>query len=252
MTCTFTAAMRGVLFVAALAAGVMAARPVARAAEGAALNVPAITVSGTAEVAAAPNRAVITIGAVAEDKQAQDAQRQIAAVLQRVIQAVRAVGIAEEKIRSTGLSLTPVYAQPGPKPAPAPEAPRIVGYRAADSLRVQIDPVERVGAVIDAAIAAGANSLGGLAFDLRDDLSYRRQALQMAVQEARAKAEAIAAGLSLHLGEVLDIREEGAHQPYPVERRFASAAAAATPIQPGQVQVGAAVTVRFRLVAPQP
>ena len=72
-----------------------AARPAARAAEGAALNVPAITVSGTAEVAAAPNRAVITIGAVAEDKQAQDAQRQIAAVLQRVIQAVRAVGIAE-------------------------------------------------------------------------------------------------------------------------------------------------------------
>jgi uncharacterized protein YggE len=74
----------------------------------------------------------------------------------------------------------------------------------------------------------------------------------MAVQEARAKAEAIAAGLGLHLGEVLDIREEGAHAPYPVERRFASAAAAATPIQPGQVQVGAAVTVRFRLVAPQP
>jgi uncharacterized protein YggE len=74
----------------------------------------------------------------------------------------------------------------------------------------------------------------------------------MAVQEARAKAEAIAAGLNLQLGEVLDIREEGAHAPYPAERRFASAAAAATPVQPGQVQVGAAVTVRFRLVAPQP
>lgn len=234
----------------AVVIAVLGVLPSARAAEGGIdRHVPAITVSGSAEVAAAPDRAVVTVGAVAEDKQAQEAQRRMAAILQQVIKDIRALGIAAEKIRSTGLSLAPVYAQPGSKPGP--EVPRIVGYRAVDTVRVQIDQMDRVGAVVDAAIGAGANSLGGLAFDLRDDLPYRRQALQLAVQEARAKAESIAAGLNLPLGEVLDVREEGAHAPYPVERRLASPAAAGTPVQPGQVQVGATVTVRFRLGAPQ-
>lgn len=244
-------ALRPIALVAALAIGVTAAGPAALAAESPPPHVPAVTVSGTAEVSVAPDRAQLTVGAVAEDRQAQDAQRQVAAILQRVIKDVRTLGIPEEKIRSTGLSLTPVYAQPGPKPAGGGDAPRIVGYRAADSLRVQIEPVDRVGAVVDAAIGAGANQMGGLVFELRDDLAYRRQALQAAVQEARAKAEAIAAAMSLALGEVIDVREDGAHAPYPAERRFASAAAAGTPVQPGQIQVVASVTVRFKLVAPQ-
>jgi len=209
---------------------------------------PSVTVGGSGEVAAAPDRAVLSIGVIAEDKQAQEAQRQMAATLQRVIQAIRAAGVAEAKIRSTGIALNPVYAQPGTKPAP--ETPRITGYRALDTLRVQIEQVERVGAVIDGAIGAGANHMGGLTFDLRDELPLRRQALQSAVQDARAKAEAIAAGLNLQLGEVLEVREEGPRAPYALERRVAAPAAAGTPVQPGQVQVGAAVTVRFRLMGP--
>ena len=244
----FAAALKAIALVAALALGAAGA---AAAAEALGPHTSFITVGGTAEVAAAPDRAQLTVGAVAEDRKAQDAQRQIAAVLQRVIKDIRALGIPEEKIRSTGLSLTPVYAQPGPKPAAGSDAARIVGYRASDSLRVQIEPVDRVGAVVDAAIGAGANQMGGLVFELRDDLPYRRQALQAAVQEARAKAEAIAAAMGLALGEVIDVREDGAHAPYPAERRFAAPAAAGTPVQPGQIQVMASVTVRYRLVAPQ-
>jgi hypothetical protein len=244
----FAAVPKAILLAAVLAIGAAAS---ADAAEAPGPHTPSVTVSGTAEVAAAPDRAQLTVGAVAEDRQAQDAQRQIAAVLQRVIKDIRALGIPEEKIRSTGLSLTPVYAQPGPKPAAGNDGPRIVGYRAADSLRVQIEPVDRVGAVVDAAIGAGANQMGGLVFELRDDLAYRRQALQAAVQEAHAKAEAIAAAMSLALGEVIDVREDGAHAPYPAERRFAAPAAAGTPVQPGQIQVVASVTVRFKLVAAQ-
>jgi uncharacterized protein YggE len=107
-----------------------------------------------------------------------------------------------------------------------------------------------VGSVIDAGIASGANQLAGLVFDLRDDLAYRKQALQLAAQEARSKAEALASALNLQLGEVLEIREEGGPAAYPVERRFAAPAAAGTPIQPGQVQVNAGISVRFRLMGP--
>jgi hypothetical protein len=242
----------GLHLAAALSAGVLAASAMAQSGPTTGPAVPAIAVSGNAEVAAAPDRALVSLGAVVESKQAQEAQKQIGQIMQRVIKDIRAQGIPEDKIRTAGLSLSPVYSHPAPRAGQEPEAPRIVGYRASNTVRVQVDDLDRVGAVIDAGIAAGANQLSGLAFELRDDLKPRRHALQLATQEARAKAEAIAAALNLQLGEVLEVREEGGPVAYPAERRFAAqSAAAGTPIQPGQVQVSAAVQVRFRLGAAQ-
>jgi len=241
----------GVSLAVALAVWMLAATAMAQNGPAAAPAVPFIAVSGNAEVAAAPDRATVSLGAVVESKQAQDAQKQIAQIMQRVIKDIKAQGLPEEKIRTTGLSLNPVYSHPAPRAGQEPEAPRIVGYRAANTVRVQVDDLERVGGVIDAGIAAGANQLNSLSFDLRDDLKPRSQALQLAVQEARGKAEAIAASLNLELGEVLEVREEGVAASYPMERRMAAPAAAGTPIQPGQVQVSAAVHVRYRLAIPQ-
>ena len=241
----------GVFMTAILAALLSAATAIAQSGPGAGPAVAAITVTGTAEVAAAPDRALVSLGAVVENKQAQEAQKQIAQIMQRVIKDIKAQGIPEDKIRTVGLSLNPVYSHPAPKAGQEPEAPRIVAYRAANTVRVQVDDLERVGGVIDAGIAAGANQLNSLAFDLRDDLKYRKQALQLAAQEARIKAEAIASALNLQLGEVLEIREEGAPAHYPVERRMAAPSAAGTPIQPGQVQVNASVNLRLRLIGPQ-
>ena len=228
----------------------IASTSMAQPAPGGGPPLPSIAVTGTAEVSAPPDRAMVSLGAVVEAKNALDAQKQIAQIMQRVINEVKSQGIPEEKIRTAGLSLNPVYSHPAPKALQDPEAPRIVGYRASNTVRVQVDDMERVGAVIDAGITAGANQLNSLSFDLRDDLKFRKQALQLAAQEARAKAEAIASALNLQLGEVIEVREEGGSPPHPVERRFAAPAAAATPVQPGQVQVSAAVTVRFRLAGP--
>jgi hypothetical protein len=235
----------------ALAVLLFAAAAMAQSGPAAGPAVPAVTVSGNAEVAATPDQALVSLGAVVESKQAQDAQKQIAQIMQRVIKDIRAQGVPNEKIRTAGLSLNPVYSHPAPRAGQEPEAPRIVGYRAANTVRVQVDDLERVGGVIDAGIAAGANQLNGLAFDLRDDLKHREQALQLAAREARSKAEALAAALNLQLGEVLEIREESGPASYPVERRLAAPSAAGTPIQPGQVQVSAGVQVRFRLIGPQ-
>ncbi len=233
------------LIAAGAAADAQAAAPASEA------GIPTITVTGTGDVAAAPDRAQVSLGAVVETRQATDAQGQLAQVIQRVLKEVKALGIPEEKIRTTGVSLTPVYSQPKPKSDPEPEGPRIVGYRATNSVRVQMDDLGRVGAVIDAGIAAGANQLSNLSFELRDDLAHRQQALKLAAREARVKAEAIAAALGLQLGEVLEVREDGAQASYPIERRFVAPAAAGTSIQPGQVQLAAAVTVRFRLIGPK-
>jgi uncharacterized protein YggE len=173
--------------------------------------------------------------------------------MQRVLKDIKALGIPDEKIRTSGLSLNPSYSHPTPRAGQDSEAPRIIGYRASNTVQVQVDDIERVGSVIDAGITAGANQLTGLAFELKDDLKYRQLALKIACHEARTKAEAIAAALNLQLGEILEVREEGAPMHYPAERRFAApAAAGATPVQPGQIQVNAGVTIRFKVMPSKP
>lgn len=235
---------------AILGVWVLAAAAMAQSGPHAGPAVPAIVVNGSAEVAAPPDRAMVSLGAVVESKQAQDAQKQIAQIMQRVIKDVKAQGIPNEKIRTVGLSLSPVYSHPAPRAGQEPEAPRITGYRASNTVRVHVDELERIGAVIDAGIAAGANQLSSLTFGLRDDLEHREQALQLAVREARRKAEAIAAALNQQVGDAIEIREEVTPTAYPLERRLAAPSAAGTPIQPGQLQISAGVQVRFRLVGP--
>jgi len=213
---------------------------------------PTIVVTGSGDVSAAPDRAVVNLGAVAEAKQAIEAQKQLNQIMQRVVKDIKALGIADEKIRTDRLSLYPVYSNPGRKTDQEPEAPRIVGYRAATTVQVQVDDLERVGSVIDAGITAGANQLANLSFELRDDGKYRQQALKLAAQEARVKADAIAAAMNLQLGEVVEIREEGARMPYSSERKYAAPASGGTPIQPGQIEVSAGVNIRFKLNPPKP
>jgi uncharacterized protein YggE len=217
-----------------------------------AAEAPTIVVTGSGDVSTAPDRAAVNLGAVVEAKQAMEAQKQLNQIMQRVIKDLKALGIADEKIRTDRLSLYPVYSNPGRKTDQEPEAPRIVGYRAANTVRVQVDDLDRVGSVIDAGITAGANQLASLSFELRDEGKYRQEALKHAAQEARVKAEAIAAAMNLQLGEVVEIREEGARMPYSTERKYAAPASAGTPIQPGQIEVSAAVSIRFKLNPPKP
>jgi len=224
--------------------------PEALAAGGA--EAPSIVVTGSGDVSAAPDRAAVNLGAVAEAKQAVEAQKQLNQIMQRVVKDIRAMGISDEKIRTDRLTLYPVYSNPGRKTDQEPEAPRIVGYRATNSVRVQVDDLDRVGSVIDAGITAGANQLANLSFELRDDSKYRQEALKLAAQEARVKAETIAAAMSLQLGEVVEIREEGARMPYPAERKYAATASSGTPVQPGQIEVSAGVSIRFKLYPPKP
>lgn len=216
--------------------------------------VPTLTVSGEGEVSSPPDRAVVTLGAVAQAEQASAAQEQVNAVMRATIEAVRAIGIEEASISTVGVSLYPVYSDRQPRPAgqrlePEPE-PRIVAYRASNSVRVVIDDLSKVGDAIDAGVTAGANQVQGLSFELQDDTQARGEALTAAAKQARAKAEALAAALGLSLDSVLAVSEGGVDVIGP-RMDYASARvslmSASTPVQPGQVDVQATVTIRYRI-----
>ena len=126
-----------------------------------------------------------------------------------------------------------------------------MAYTASNFVSIDIDKLAQVGSVIDAGLNAGANQLEGVQFRLKNDLPARQQALKQAVTEARQKAETIAEALSLRLGAVVDVSENGVSVVPLAEASFVEARTAGlsalTPVSPGQLQVHANVVVRFRI-----
>jgi uncharacterized protein YggE len=192
------------------------------------------------------------LGIVRQATTAQAAQEQVNAVAKEILNAIGRVGINAKEIQTARLVLTPVYAPRSPE---SRDAPRIVAYNASNTVAVRVENLSLVGPVIDAGLKAGANQLDGVQFGLRNDLPAREQALKEAVAEARSKAQVMAAALNVGLIEVLEVTEGGVSL-YPVAEsaQFAGrtmALAADTPVSPGQLEVRANVTIRYR-IAPKP
>ena len=234
----------------ALAAPLAAQTPRPAAEASAADVVPTLTVSGHGEARVDPDEATVRLGVVAQAPTARAAQEQVNRAAGAALDAVRKLGIEAKNIQTSGLSLSPLYSQG--RPGAEQQAPRISGYQANNSVTVRIEDLSKVGPVIDAGLGAGANSLDGVEFGLRNDETARAAALADAVRNARAKAEALAQALKVRLVEILDVAEGGvAINPPPIPKvgRFAVAEAMAveTPVSTGQVGVEASVVIRYRI-----
>lgn len=208
-------------------------------------EVPALTVSGTAEVRAAPDEATVRLGVVRQAATADEAQQQANRTAQAIQAALTQAGVNREQVQTAGLTLQPVYAPQRPN---AQDEPRIVAYRASNMVTVRLDKLSVVGQVIDAGLKAGANQLDSLQFELRDELPARRQALAQAVLQAREKARAIAEALEVRLVKVLEVQEGGlVVRPFYEQRAVMAAGEAGTPVSPGQVNITATVTLRYQI-----
>lgn len=208
-----------------------------------------VTVSAVGRVTREPDQAQVTLAVETSAATADAAAEENASRMQRLVSALRRLGLGEDQIKTTSYQLIPEYDHSPEAPRRPPEE-RIIGYRAINMVRVTVDEIGRVGEVIDAAIAAGANRVHGVHFTLRDPTEVRREALREAVTEAQKEAETIATALGRRLGPVLAVTTAGGFDRpvYAFQADMAMArAAAATPIEPGTLDVTANVTVVFRL-----
>ncbi|MCA9738995.1 MAG: SIMPL domain-containing protein [Gemmatimonadota bacterium] len=205
---------------------------------------PFVEVSGTASVSVTPDLAVVTFAVETEAASAEEAAQENAERMEQVLAAVRGTGLDQLRVETHGYSLQPVY-RADEKPG---EMPRIAGYRALNHVEARTSAVQRSGRLIDAAIGAGANRVTGLSFRASDPEPARLEAVERAVDRARAQAEAMARALGVPLGRVLEVRG-GAESPPPRPwmARSQMAMAADTPIEVGEQQISATVTVRFAL-----
>ncbi len=213
--------------------------------------VPALTVSADGEARVSPDEATVRLGVSAQAPTAREAQNQVNKTAGAILEAVRRLGIPADRIQTSELNLGPVYGQG--RPDREPQEPQIVGYQASNVVSVQVEQLDKVGPVIDAGLAAGANRLDGVIFGLRDDRKARAEALTRAVEEARVKADALARALKVRLVRILEVAEGGiavAPQPFMKSRMAMETAMADTPVSAGQVGVSASVTVRWE-IAPE-
>jgi uncharacterized protein len=207
-----------------------------------------ISVTGQAEVDAAPDLAQLAVAVETTAPKAADAVYDNATRSTKVAAALKALIGTNDKITTTRYALEPRYESV--KPGERTE-PRIVGYVARNEVQVETHAIDTTGKLIDAAIDAGANRVNSLQFTLSNRNESLRAALQKAGAEARAQAESVAAVLGVKLKGVASATTTTAAPRYFEARGFTGMAAmearAPTPIEPGTVSVSATLQVTYEI-----
>ena len=212
-----------------------------------ATEAPVLRVQGAAEIRIVPDLAIVRLGVANEAQTAQEAQQAVNSASDAILAAVRRVGIDEQNVQTVRLVLSPIYSSRRPDDT---QQPRIVGYRASNTVSVRTEDLSLVAPVIDAALDAGANQLEGVSFGLQDDQAVTQQALRRAIEEAHGKAEAMAAALGVELEAIISVTEDPGFVREPrmeMSRAMAIQAAPQTSVSPGEVAVSASVSIEYRL-----
>ena len=226
--------------VASLALAVAALGGVARpeAAQSADEATPAgLTVTGIGSVRTVPDRASFSFGVETQAATARAALAQNTNDAKKVLDALRAQGVAAADLQTSQVSLGPRMDERGTG---------ITGYVASTTVTATIRELAKAGALVDAAVDAGANTVYGPALTRGDTDAQYRQALRLAYADAKSKADALAAASGKTLGAVTAI-VEGPSGAVPTPLAAKDAAVSAVEIAPGTQSVDASVTVTFAI-----
>ena len=163
---------------------------------------PYVQVIGEATVSAKPDQALIEVGVVTQGPSVSGVAAQSARQTEAVLAELRKLPGGNKQLRTTTYSVRPNFQYPKPGTAAT-----IAGYTATNLVEIKLDDLSQVGKVIDIATQSGANSIQKLQYGLKNPRGVRAQALREAAEEARADADAIAAGLGLKVLRVLSAEQ---------------------------------------------
>jgi uncharacterized protein YggE len=234
------------MHLASLALLLGSALPVAAQQPPATAGPSVIVTTGDGLVKQAPDRAWVTVGAESRARAPQEAQRMNTEVMTAVIDRIKAAGIAADAIQTTGYTLQPEFDYANGKQT-------LRGYVARNQVMVRVDALPRTGEVIAAVVATGATTVTGIRFDLKDRDTVEREALRLAVRDARRRADAAASGAGVQVDRVIRIEEQrdmGDVRPMPMGMAMMrqEGAQAAVPLEGGEIEVRSrvAMTVSIR------
>lgn len=212
-----------------------------------------LQISAEARVDRAPDIAFITAGVTEERATAKEAMAAQAAAMNGVFEALRAAGIADRDMQTSGLSLQPRYdyVETAGRDGVKRGVQKLAGYVASNQVTVRVRDLARLGDTLDGLVSAGGNTLSGVSFGIDDDKEVRNEARAKAMKDAIAKAELYASAAGLRVARIVTISEgyEYSPQPMPQMARMAMADGMmeSTPVAGGEVGVTANVSVLFEL-----
>lgn len=233
----------GIALTGAAISGVAASAAPALAAS-ASTSVSAV---GNAEITADPDIAYVTLGVRVTKSTVKSAQDENTKLMNAVINSAKKAGVEEKDIQTNNISVYPSYDY-------SSSAQKVIGYDVSNSVSITIRDLDKVGSIVDGALAAGANTVNGLIFDLEDKDPVYNKALAQATKKASSKAKVMAEAAGLKVGGIESIIESGASVQmnragssyyYDVVVDEATSSSFGGSIQAGQVTVSANVTVTY-------
>ncbi len=199
-----------------------------------------ITVNGQGSVSAKPDTAHVTLGVQIQNEQLAAAQTQATTQMNAVLAALKQDGINDKDIQTVNYSVNVMTDQKNPG------INQVTGYMVTNMVDVKISQIDKVGSIIDDAVSAGANNVGGIQFTIENMDTLVQQARQMAMTDAHDKAQQLAKLGDVTLGMPVSITENSSTPPRPFDVGATSAAgSAAVPIQTGESVISVSVTVSY-------
>lgn len=205
-----------------------------------------ITISADGKVSAKPDLASVTLTVVSEKPTVKQVSADNNEKMNRVIDAIKKIGIEDKDITTSAYNLIPQYRYP------TGGSPVLTGYSLRQEVTVKIRKLELVDDVLDSATKTGANEVGQLSFDIDDAGAVKKQARDQAFTKAREKAQDMATAAGVKLGRVVTFSESyGDYYPN-VYSQFSynareSVSNIAAPIQPGSKELNVNVSVTYEI-----
>lgn len=202
-----------------------------------------LSVSARGEASRVPDVASLSTGVVTQAADANAALRANSAQMAKVVAAIRAAGIAERDIQTSGISVHPQYRHSENQP------PAITGYQASNTVSLKVRDIARLGEVLDALVASGANQVNGPSFEIDQPEAVYDEARREALELAQARAAMYAQALGLRVRRIVSVSEGAGFQPpMPMMKSMAmDARMEAAPVSPGETTLSASLDVVFEL-----
>ncbi len=203
-----------------------------------------LSVSAQAQAHRVPDIATISAGVVTQAADANAAMQANATQMAKVMAAIKAAGIAERDVQTAGINVSPTYRYAENQP------PAITGYQASNTVNAKVRELGKLGKVLDALVANGANQVNGPNFEIDKPDEAFDEARIAALRKAEARAQIYAKATGLKVRRVVSISEGGSFQPpVPVMRAMAMEAVgkADTSVSPGESTLSVNLDVVFEL-----
>ena len=203
-----------------------------------------LSVAAQAEARRTPDIANVSAGVVTQAADANAAMRENAAQMAKVVAAIRAAGVAERDVQTAGVNLNPQYRYAENQP------PVITGYQASNTVNVVVRDIAKLGRILDALVATGANQVNGPTFDIDKKDPVYDEARRAALDKARQRADMYAQALGLRVRRIVSIDETGGMgipRPVPMMAMAKMERDVATPISPGENVLSVNLDVVFEL-----